>query len=138
MTTGELGVGWKKTDSFYELDGMHPLAIAMVGKYMLVADTPALIRGVLGNLTRKPDSRALEFVAQFNHNREKDNFSRLITMVDRPELDSGRSGSERQPQFLSENILSLSSTLAEVSSEKITVRDAGDKVLQTVTYQWSR
>jgi hypothetical protein len=138
MTTGELGVGWKKTDSFYELDGMHPLAIAMVGKYMLVADTPALIRGVLGNLTRKPDSQPLEFVAEFNHNREKDNFSRLITMVDRPELDSGRSGSERQPQFLSENILSLSSTLAEVSSEKITVRDAGDKVLQTVTYQWSR
>jgi hypothetical protein len=31
----------------------------------------------------------------------------------------------------------LSSMLAGVSSEKIIVRDAGDKVKQTVTYEWA-
>jgi hypothetical protein len=31
----------------------------------------------------------------------------------------------------------LSSTLAGVGSEKIVIRDSGDKVLQTVTYEWS-
>ncbi len=79
------------------------------------------------------------FVAGFDHQRERDNFARLFTVVDRPDMSpAGIPGSQRQPQFFSENIASLSSTLAAVSSEKIVVRDAGDKVLQTVTYQWSR
>ena len=78
-------------------------------------------------------------MAEFNHQRERDNFARLVTVVDRPDVNpSGIPGSERQPQFLSENIASLSKTLAAVSSEKIVVRDAGDKVLQTVTYQWAQ
>ena len=35
-------------------------------------------------------------------------------------------------------VAALLATLAAVSSEKFVVRDAGDKVLQTVTYQWSQ
>jgi hypothetical protein len=48
------------------------------------------------------------------------------------------SGMEREPQFFSENMASLSSTLAAVSAEKIMVRTEGEKVLQTVTYEWSK
>jgi hypothetical protein len=47
-------------------------------------------------------------------------------------------GMERQPQFFSENMVSLSSTLADVSAERITVRTDGAKVRQTVTYEWSQ
>jgi hypothetical protein len=60
-------------------------------------------------------------------------------MLDRPDIDSsGKSGTDRQPQFVSENIASLSATLAAMSSENMVVRDTGDKELQTVTYQWSQ
>jgi hypothetical protein len=45
---------------------------------------------------------------------------------------------EREPQFFSENMASLSATLAGISAEKIMVRVEGDKVLETVTYEWSR
>jgi hypothetical protein len=45
---------------------------------------------------------------------------------------------EREPQFFSENMASLSSTLAAVSTERITVRTEGDRILQTVTYEWSQ
>ena len=42
----------------------------------------------------------------------------------------------RQPQFFSENMVSLSHTFANVSREKILERRDGNKVLQTVTYDW--
>jgi hypothetical protein len=97
------------------------------------------ISGMVSNLNRRSDLKPAVFVAEFNHQRERDNLTRLVTVVDRPDMNpSGVPGSERQPQFLSENIASLSKTLAAVSSEKIVVRDAGDKVLQTVTYQWAQ
>jgi hypothetical protein len=138
LTASQLGMAWKQASGYYELDGLHPLLAAVRGKYLIVSDDTAIISGMLANLNRKSDLKPAVFVAEFDHKRERDNFVRLVTVVDRPDMNpSGMSGSERQPQFLSENIASLSKTLAAVSSEKIVVRDAGDKVLQTVTYQWA-
>jgi hypothetical protein len=112
---------------------------AVQGKYLIVSDGPALINGMLSNVNRKSDLKPAVLVAELNHKRERDNFARLVTAVDRPDLSpSGFPGRERPPEFLSENIASLSAILAAVSSEKIVVRDAGDKVLQTVAYQWSQ
>jgi hypothetical protein len=45
---------------------------------------------------------------------------------------------EREPQFFSRNLASLSSTLAAVSAERIEVHGDGGKVRQTVTYEWSQ
>jgi hypothetical protein len=139
LTTSELGVAWRQTGGYYGLDGLHPLLAAVRGKYLIISDDPALITGMLANANRKSDLNSAVFVAEFDHKRERDNFARLVTVGDRPDMNpSGIPGRERQPQFLSENIASLSATLSAVSSEKIVVRDAGDKVLQTVTYQWSQ
>jgi len=139
LTASQLGVAWKQASGYYELDGLHPLQASVHGKYLIVSDDPALMGGVLANLNRKSDLKPAVLVAEFNHERERDNFARLVNMVDRPDMNpTGTPGSERQPQFFSENIASLSGTLAAVSSEKIVVRDAGDRVLQTVTYQWSQ
>ena len=139
LTASQLGMAWKQASGYYELDGLYPLLAAVRGKYLIVSDDPALISGVLVNLNRKSDLKPGVFVAEFDHKRERDNFARLVTTVDRPDMNpSGFPGGGRQPQFLSENIASLSTTLAAVSSEKIVVRDAGDKVLQTITYQWSQ
>ena len=139
LTASQLGVAWKQTGGYYELDGLHPLLAAIQGKYLIVSDDPALISSILAKVSRKSDLKPALFVAEFDHERERGNFARLVTMVDRPDMNpSGIPGSARQPQFLSENIASLSTTLANVASEKIVVRDAGDKVLQTVTYQWAQ
>ncbi len=139
LTASQLVMAWRQASGYYELDGLHPLEAAVRGKYLIVSDNPAMISGMLANLNRRSDLKPVVFVAAFDHQRERDNFARLVTVVDRPDMNpSGIPGSERQPQFLSENIASLSKTLAAVSSEKIVVRDAGDKVLQTVTYQWAQ
>ena len=146
LTASQLGVGWRQANGYYEMDGLHPLMAAVRGKNLIVSNDSGLISGLLANLTpanpnhanRKMDSQPAVFIAGFNHSREKENFAGLTRVVDRPEVNGGNSGAARQPQFFSENVASLSATLAAVSSEKIVVRDAGDKVLQTVTYQWSQ
>ncbi len=138
LTASQLGVGWRQVTGYYEFDGLQPLLAAVRGKYLIVSDDPTLISGMLANVNRKPNAQAAVFAAGFNHQLERENFNRFAAVVDRPDANPfGGSGNQRQPQFFSENVSSLSQTLAEVSSENIVVREAGDKVLQTVTYQWA-
>ena len=43
-----------------------------------------------------------------------------------------------EPQFFSGNMVSLSSTLAAVSAERIEVRTEGNNERQTVIYEWAQ
>ena len=139
LTASQLGVGWQQKSGYQELDGLWPLVASTRGKYLLVSDDPTLIAAMLSNFNRKSDVTPAVLIAGFNHSRERANFARFSGVVDRPNLaQSNVPGMERQPQFLSENMASLSSTLAGVSSENIRVRVDGGKVLQTVTYEWSQ
>jgi hypothetical protein len=89
-------------------------------------------------MTQKAASKPAVFAAGFDHGRERGSFARLTGLIDRPGVEVGApAGAGHIPEFFSENIASLSFMLAGVSSEKIVVRDAGDKVMQTVTYEWA-
>ena len=141
LTASQLGVTWRQKSGYQEFDGLWPLVASVRGKYLLVSDDPNLIAAMLSNFNRKSDVKPVVFVAGFNHSRERANFARFSDVVDRPNLAQSNvpgntSGIERQPQFFSENMASLSSTLAGVSTERITVRTDGDRTLQTVTYGW--
>jgi hypothetical protein len=139
LTAGELGLGWRQVNGYYELDGLRTLLTAVRGRYLIVSDDAALIGGMLANVNRKIESKPATFVAGFNHQRERENFSRVASSVDRPDMNQQDDpANARTPQFFSENIASLSSTLAVISSEKIVVRSADDKELQTVTYKWTQ
>jgi hypothetical protein len=139
LTASQLGVTWQQKSGYQELDGLRPLVVSVHGKYLLVSDDPNLIAAMLSNFSRKSDVKPAVFVARLNHARERENLARLSDVVDRPNLgQSNVPGMERQPQFFSENMTSLSSTLAGVSEERITVRTEGDKMLQTVIYEWSQ
>jgi len=139
LTASQLGVGWQQESGYQELDGLWPLAAAVRGKYLLVSDAPALMESMLSDFSRKSDRKPAQLLAAFNHRHEHYNFTRFASLVDRPNagIAYGRN-SERQPQFFSSNMASLSSTLAGVSVERIEVRGEGDKVRQTVTYEWSQ
>jgi hypothetical protein len=139
LTASQFGVTWQQKSGYYEFAGLSPLVASVRGKYLLVADDPNLITAMLSNFNRKSEGKPVVFVAGLNHARERANFARFSEVVDRPNLaQSNVSGMKRQPQFFSENMASLSSTLAGVSAERITVRAEGDKILQTVTYEWSQ
>lgn len=138
LTAGQLGVDWQARSGYQELNGLSAFTVAVRGKYLLISDDPSLMSGMLANMNRKADLKPAVFLAGFNHTREQENFARLTALLDRQNSHPGAaSGPQHIPQFFSENIASLSSTLAGVSSEKIVVHEAGGKVMQTVTYEWA-
>ncbi len=143
LTASQLGVTWQQKSGYQEFDGLWPLVASVRGKYLLLSDDPNLIAAMLSNFNRKSDVKPVVFVAGLNHARERANFARFSDVVDRPNLRQSNfpgnpPGMEREPQFFSENMASLSATLAGVSAERITVRAEGDRILQTVTYEWSQ
>lgn len=135
FTTGKLGVSWQQNAGYFELDGLWTLCVSASGKYLLISNNAGLVAAMLSNLKRTTSQQPAMYVAGFNHPRERENFLTLTRLLDR---SAGSSGAGDTPDFFSENVGSLSSTLAGVSSEKIVIRDAGDKVTQMVTYQWER
>ena len=135
LTTDSLGVEWQKNGAYIELNGLWPLKVAVRGKYLLVSDDAGLMSAILANTNQKVNPQRAIFVAGFDHQRETENFVRLTGLLDQP---AGGSGAGSAPKFFSDNIGGLSSVLASLSSETIVIRDAGDKVKQTVTYKWGR
>jgi hypothetical protein len=137
LTTGSLGFEWQPKSGYQEFDGLWDFAVAVRGKYLLVSDDSTVLRNMLASMNQKPAQKPAVLVAGFHHARERENFARLTGLLDRAN-PGGAPASEPNPQFFSDNLASLSATLAGIASETIVVRDASDKVFQTVTYQWSR
>jgi len=139
LTASQLGVAWRAKSGYQQLDGLWPLAASIHGKYLLVSDDPALMETLLANVNRKSTSEPAEFIAGFNHQRERSNFVRFAGLIDGPSsINNSMQNAERQPQFFSGNMASFSNTLAAVSSEKIEVREDGGKMRQSVIYEWSQ
>jgi hypothetical protein len=135
FTEGRLGVEWKDGPGCHVLDGLWPLSVAIRGKYLLVSDDPAILTAMLAGFDKKTDAAPSTFFAAFSHQRERANLVALTKFLDR---ESGRSGNGAGPAFFSENIASLSFSLQDVISEKVTIRDSADRQLQTVVYAWGR
>jgi hypothetical protein len=139
LTASQLGVTWHLKSGYQQLDGLWPLAVSVRGKDLLVSDNPALVEALLANFNRKSDHGPAVFIAGFNHSHERENLGHFAALLDGPNrFDPKYYGGVRQPQFFSDNIASLSSTLAGVSAENIVIRENGSKVQQTVTYEWSQ
>jgi len=133
FTTGQLGLEWRTISGYGVLDGLWPLAVAVRGKYLLIADDASLLSNMLDGTRRKPTAPAAAFAAGFDHQRERENFMALTKLLDSGAQSAANNGN---PEFFSENIASLSYALRDVSSEKIVIRNAGDRQIQTVVYAW--
>lgn len=139
LTAGQFGVEWQARSGVQELNGLWSLVTAVRGKYLFLSNQPALLNAMLANMSQKVVLKPAMFVAGFDHARERENFGRLTGLLERSGSEPrGAPGGAPTHEFFSDNIQSLSSALAGVSSEKIVVHDAGDTVLQTVTYEWVR
>ena len=136
LTASDLGTAWQSASNHWELDGLWPLSAAVRGKYLFLSDDPKILDEMLSRIGRPANVPPASFIAGFNHAREGAPFARLTRLLDDQRAASA-SSADRTPEFFSENIASLSSALSAVSSEKIVVRDSGDRELQTVTYEWA-
>jgi hypothetical protein len=139
LTTSQLGVGWQQESGYQKLDGLWPLVTSVRGKFLLISDDAGLAEAILANFSGKSDRKPADLLAGFNHQQERSTFAHFSKVVDRPNAtvtdnENRRSG----PQFFSNNMASLSSTLAAVSAETVEVRSEGNKERQTVVYDWTQ
>jgi hypothetical protein len=143
LTTSRLGVNWSHKDSYLECDGLLPLFVSAQGKYIVLANDRNLLLALRAKLNDLPAAHdPAVYVAEFNHAAESGSFSSISGLIDRANQRGASAGESKldaegeSPAFFSGNIASLSQTFSAMTSEKITVRDAGEKVTQTVTYEW--
>ena len=137
LTAGQMGVEWQGRAGVQELNGLWSLLIAVRGKYLFVSDQYGLLDAMLAGMSQKVALKPALFVGGFDHGRERENFARLTGLLERSGSEASTAPNvTHTPEFFSENLHSLSSALADVASEKMVIRDAGDRVLQTVSYEW--
>lgn len=142
MTVSQLGAGWRSVQDgssrFAQLDGLASIAFGTHGKLLVLGNDPKAVAAVLQRADSPAKDGAESYVAGFRHGQERQNYLRLVQAVDRNiEPIASSPGSDREPQFFSENIASLSRMFQALSMERIVEHDEGARVLQTVTYEWS-
>jgi len=139
MTAASLGASWKKSQAgIAELDGLTPVVIAVQGKTLIAGTDAAMVQVVLSGLAEKGKTEPVTYVAGFRHDAERENFYKMTSLLDRASRNNYTGQSNNQPEFFSQNIASLSRTLAGVKAETITMRRSGTTDLQTIRYQWIR
>jgi len=137
-TTSRLGASWTEVNRgaihYATLNGLLPLALAIDGDRLIVANSFALMERMLPRTTTPAPPVAAMFVARFQHERERHNFALWMR-----ELDHARApavpGATTPPGFLSQNLVSLSDTLAGLRSASIRINQQGEAVRQTVVYE---
>jgi hypothetical protein len=140
LTASTLGVQWKKSGvwAYSELDGLARIALAVRGKYLLVSNDPATLAAVLARFSQPVTAESAIYYAGFDHARERQNFYRLTSVIDQPSRTGAANNESREPQFFSQNVTSLSQTLAAVKSQSIVAKRKGGVESQTVLYEWAR
>ncbi|HEX9200010.1 MAG TPA: hypothetical protein VF865_10660 [Acidobacteriaceae bacterium] len=141
LTASTLGVQWRKAGGargYSELDGLARIALAIRGKYLLASDDPATLAAVLARFSQPVSAESAIYCAGFDHARERQNFYRLTSLIDQPSRASATNNESREPQFFSQNVASLSQTLAAVKSQSIVAKRKAGVETQTVLYEWAR
>ncbi len=134
VATQKMGFAWQQDGGQLRLNGLWTLALAIRGKYLFISDSPELLGKLLANSERPVTEQSATFVAGFDHQREQEKFTALTEVLDSSQHVAG---GHAQPSFFTDTIGSLSSTLHELTSQKIVVRDQGGALRQTVTYVWA-
>jgi hypothetical protein len=135
VTAQEMGFAWQKDGGQLQLNGLWTLTFVIRGKYLLLSNNAELLAKILAVGDRQTLEPPAAFVAGFDFPREQENFEALTHVLD---ISNRASTGNREPNFFSDTMGSLSSALRKLSSEKIVVRDQGATLHQTVTYIWAR
>lgn len=140
LSVSSLGLRWHdagEAAKYFQLDGLHPLYLAVRDKLLYVSNQAELLTAALYAPGDASQASGSTYIAGFNHARERENFYEVAWIMDRGGApDKPYLG--YAPAFFSRNIGGLSKILARLESEKVVEREEGDKVYQTVTYTWSQ
>ena len=134
-TKAHIGMRWKEVEiggqRLFELEGLEHLAVAERGRLVFAANDSAMLAAVLDRGSSPAVAAEASYAAGFRHGLERDRFAAMTRFLDH----TAAAAENHEPLFFSENLASLSQTLARVESATSIVRDRGATVTQTVTYK---
>jgi hypothetical protein len=138
LTTSDNGAHWLDrgagANSYFELDGLQPLAIAAHGRTLMIATSRGLLEAMLASPAKSPFISGARYAALYRHSTELPNFVKMMRLIDNP-LAKETSGDPPEPAFFSGNVASLGQTLARIGSQSIAVHDTGSIVTESVIYK---
>jgi len=141
-TTSGLGAKWIEQGSgdaaTYQLDGLTRLAMVARGRVLVVGTGTEPVAAVLKRISSPPGKDSGVYAAGFRHAAARGDIVRMTSLIESPpaqQVGGGAPPGGHEPWFFSENLASLSQSLARVESESILVRERGPLVLQTVIYR---
>ena len=130
-TASGSGTGWvahqRGARTWYALDGLAPLEIAVDGDLLLLGDSQQAIGAVMDRLDIRPTPSNATSTALFRHAAGRDDFRRIVTLLDHTQ-PAGR------PAFFSAEVWGLSEIFSRVREVEVQSRDMGGVVRETVTY----
>jgi hypothetical protein len=131
-TTSTSGTGWiahqRGARTWYSLDGLAPLEIAVDGNLLVLADSEQAFGAALDRLDLRPTPSDTASVAIFRHLAGRDDYRKIVTLLDRTQ-PAGK------PAFFSANLSSLSEVFSDVREMEIRTRDTGTDLRESVTYK---
>ena len=137
-TTSRLGTAWAEINRgsvrYFALDGLVPLAVAVDKNRIIVTNSQELMERILRRTNAPVSPNIGSYAAGFRHERERHNFAVWMQQLDNVRPEVNQSGGA-PPQFLSNNLVSLSDTLSRVRSATIVATEQGEAMKQTVTYE---
>jgi hypothetical protein len=153
LTASQLGIGWSQVaverGTAWKMDGSIPLLMAVRTNRLYVANSEAVLSAMLGrgNGPEASASEGITYEADFVHDaRERQAFANLAGRLDaaghgsrsagNADTDTGTDG--QVPAFFSGNVGSLSQMWSRVARERVTEKDQGAFVSQTVVYEWQQ
>ncbi|MBZ5515829.1 MAG: hypothetical protein LAN62_13490 [Acidobacteriia bacterium] len=144
-TTSHLGAKWVERGAgetgYSEFDGLTHLAMAARGRILIVGNGGEPVVAVLKQMSGAVGKEGGVYAAGFRHAAERSDIVRMTRLIEAPfaqQFGGGGGLGGHEPWFFSENLASLSLSLARVESESILVRDRGPLVSQTVIYRLSK
>ena len=151
LTASQFGIGWSSiavdSGTAWKLNGSIPLLMAVRTNRLYLANSQALLSAMLSRGTEASASDGITYEVDFHHgSREQRAFTNLAGRLDaaghgtlsagNADTDTGTDG--QAPAFFSGNIESLSQMWSRVAREKVTEKDQGAFVSQTVEYEWQQ
>jgi hypothetical protein len=128
------------------------ITVEAQGRVLILSNSAALAKQVVARAASPGSAPPATYAAAFNHAGERARYLKMMRLLDNApgrrgtaaqpqgeggeEREAGPAPNDRQtPAFFSDNIGSLSQTLARVASTTIVMRDTGPAVFETVTYR---
>ena len=131
-TVSASGAGWvahqRGARTWYALDGLAPLEIAVDGNLLLLADSELALNAAMDRLTLPPTPSDTASAALFRHIAGRGEYRKLVNLLDHSEATG-------KPAFFSTDLWSLSEIFANVREVEIRTRDTGSNLHETVTYR---